>query len=220
MRGWECVFCSPWWHSWCLSVALPSHSILKCLCTHRRVGTMHRFMLHKCTSGSLCGLCAAYWALHFELSFLVKLVSLKPSGALRKGRVFKNCILCTCEAFGCIETIWKEMLLHPTAEGCPQGNKANQRHQQPSNKSKRNQSLSAPRRSWVLKTEEELPWGTRCVQLAYLCPHLREQESKSKNTESWKTMYDLEHRGTTLELSFTPTPFFPNFVPKRKVDNI
>lgn len=73
---------------------------------------------------------AAFCALHFELSLLAKLVPQKSSGALGKGRIFlNNCILCTCEMCGCIETIWKEMIRHPTAEGCPQGNKANQRHQ-------------------------------------------------------------------------------------------
>lgn len=35
-------------------------------------------------------------------------------------------------------------------------------------------------------------------------------------------MYEinLEHRDAALELSFAPTPFFPNFIPERKVDNI
>lgn len=154
--------------SFCDTAITCNSSIPKCLCTQRCVGTLHRFVQQKCRPASL------WFMLHFvpyTLNFLFWLnwCLWNLLELLERAGFFNNCILCTCEMCGCIETIWKDMLLHPTAEGCPQGNKANQRHQQPSKKSKRNQSLSTPRRLWVLKTEEDLPWGAWCVHLACLC---------------------------------------------------
>lgn len=183
-------------------------------------GVVHRFIQHKCRRGSLCALCSiscpTLWTFFFGSSCASEIFWSSWKG---QGFFFNNCTLCTYEMCGWLEIFWKEMLLQ---RDVPKKTKQTRDTNSQAIKSKRNQSLCTPRRIWVLQTEEDLPWGTQYVQLACLCPLTREQESKSKNTKSWKTVYEmnLEHRGTALELSFYPNPFFPNFVPKRKVDNI
>lgn len=131
---------------------------------------------------------------------------------LERTGFFNNCILSLVRWVDALRQSEKRCSCTPLQRDVPKKTKQTKDTNSQAIKSKRNQSLSTPRRLWVLKTEEDLPWGTWSVQLACLYPLLREQESKFKNTKSRKTVYEmnLEYRGTALELSFSLLLFFPN----------